>query len=215
MKPTSLSNIDKKNAIRYHDCRLVILFVGLFILFFSFRLIVSFVFKTSLLAEWVQVGHNQWQLLTGLENVVYYSYFRIALFFFEVFFGWLAAALFCADKAAEEDFNDFYIVLWTTFLIGIPIVINMVPNLWIWSGYVLLMLISGIYVGKRIGFICPFKIRFLWQGLIEESTNLKVDTGRYGRYSFKGKNALWFIGFVILGLFILTVALFVATRVNM
>lgn len=94
-------------------------------------------------------------------------------------------------------------------LIGIPVIINFVSNLWIWMGYSLLMLVLGFVAGKRNGFALPLETKILWQSVVEESTNLNVEN-RYGNFYFPGKRSLWIFGCSILGLLILSITFFMA-----
>lgn len=198
----------KLSTKRYYDYRLVYLFVGLFLLSFLFNVIISCVFKAPVLAEWIQVGPNTWRMDWGVEVGHYYSSLRISLCFFELFLGWAIAALLCTGK--EEYKGDVnFLGLWVASLIGIPVIINFVSNLWIWMGYSLLMLVLGFVAGKRNGFALPLETKILWQSVVEESTNLNVEN-RYGNFYFPGKRSLWIFGCSILGLLILSITFFMA-----
>jgi len=200
--------IMKLSTKRYYDYRLVYLFVGLFLLSFLLNVIISCVFKAPVLAEWIQVGPNTWRMDWGVEVGHHYSSLRISLCFFELFLGWAIAALLCTGKEEYEGDVNF-LGLWVASLIGIPVIINFVSNLWIWMGYSLLMLVLGFVAGKRNGFALPLEIKILWQSVVEESTNLNVEN-RYGNFYFPGKRSLWIFGCSILGLLILSITFFMA-----
>ena len=137
-----------------------------------------------------------------------YQSFGWLFCFFELFLGWAIAALLCTGKEEYEGDVNF-LGLWVASLIGIPVIINFVSNLWIWMGYSLLMLVLGFVAGKRNGFALPLETKILWQSVVEESTNLNVKN-RYGNFYFPGKRSLWIFGCSILGLLILSITFFMA-----
>ena len=75
------------------------------------------------------------------------------------------------------------------------------------------MLVIARCIGKRIGFGLPVG-KLLLNGFYKQSQDIDVDAGRYGRYHLKGNKSLWVIGFVLIGLFVLSLSLFIATYLN-
>ncbi len=193
----------KYSPDRYYDNRLVWIFICLFVFYFGLNYVVSNTFHTPLLVKWVEVGPKQWKLSSEFQGL---SSLRSSLFFFELFFGWFIAALFCGG--AEETEGN-YVGWWVFFLVGLPVLFIFVSSLWIWIAYALIMILSGWILGKKTGFILPIGKEVL-SSFKEEANNIDVVVPRLGLLHFRGNSALYVIAAGIIIPFAFSVYFFIA-----
>lgn len=146
--------------------------------------IVSITLNTSVLADWVEVRPGTWTLSTEINSLLS---LRCSLFFFEMIFGCVIAALFCGG---QEDTEGNYVGAWVCFLMGLPAIINFVSNLWIWIIYSLTMIISGWILGKKTGFVLPISKEHIIGSFREEIYDLVVPSSKLGRLQFRGNSAI-------------------------
>lgn len=193
----------KYSPDRYYDNRLVMIFICLFVFFFGLNYVVSTTFHTPLLVRWVEVGPGHWKLSSEFQGL---SSLRASLFFFELFFGWIIAALFCGG---DEETEGNYVFWWVLFLVGLPVLFLFVSSLWIWIAYALIMILSGWILGKKTGFMLPIGKEML-SSFKEEAHNIDVVSPRLGHLHFHGYSALYLIAAGIIIPFAFSVYFFIA-----
>ena len=188
-------NKKRKQIKRYYDYRLVLLFVVLFAVYFTLSYLRSRYLQTPLLVEWKAFWNAPNSPLTS---------FQYCLLFFEVLLAWVTASFLCTDDKSPANSSD----LWTAALTGLPLCINCVSALSIWTLYSVFMLTTGWLIGKRIGFAYPFGKGML-KSVYNESADITVRTRLGSEYRFRQHSGFWIscIGLVVL--FILSIFFFI------
>ena len=172
------------SPVRYYDIRLIWIYLCLLGFYVGLNYIVSITLNTSVLADWIEVRPGTWTLSTEIKNL---SSLRWSLFFFELHFSCVIAALFCGG---QEETEGNYVGVWVCFLMGLPAIVNFVSNLWIWIIYSLTMIISGWILGKKTGFALPISKEHIIGSFREEIYNLVVPSSKLGRLQFRGNSAI-------------------------
>lgn len=170
--------------VRYYDIRLIWIYLCLLAFYVGLNYIVSITLNTSVLADWIEVGPGTWTLSTEIKGL--FS-LRCSLFFFELSLGGFIAALFCGG---QEETEGNYVGAWVCFLMGLPVIVNFVPNLWIWFIYSLAMIVSGWILGKKTGFVLPISKGPIIRSFREEIDSLVVPSSKLGRLKFRGNSAI-------------------------
>ena len=184
MKAMKKRRKQKYAPVRYYDIRLIWMYLCLFAFYVALNTTVGITFNTPVIAEWIEVRPGAWSLsneIHGLLNI------RISLCFFELSLGCIIAALFCGG---QEETKGNYVGVWVFFLMGLPVIVNLVSNLWIWIIYSLAMITSGWILGKKTGFVLPIKKEPIIESFREELHNLVVPSSKLGRLVFRGNSAI-------------------------
>ena len=204
---------NKKVALqkRYYDYRLIYAFCILFIFHLALCFLFSRIFHTPLMMEYVQVGPNQWKPSRAFDGP-YLDGLRMSLSFFEFFISLFFAGALCIHARYSTDV-DFLYVLWVVGLAGLPLCINYMSNLRTWAIYSAIMLVTAWIMGKKVGFSLPIG-KELRNSVYDEGTDLYVDVRRFGNFYLPGRSSLWIISIFLVGLFGLTMALFIAALLN-
>ena len=190
----------QKQRKRYYDYRLVLLFVGLFAVFFAPSYLRSRLLHTALLVGWKAFWDASQSTLTSLNY---------CLVFFEVLLTWAAAGSLCADDKAVGDVDkDYSSALWTSALTGLPIGINCVSDLSVWAYYSVFMLVTAWLIGKEIGFSYPVGNRML-KSVYNETADMNVRTKMGAEYRFRHHSGFWISCIALAILFILSVVFFI------
>ena len=171
----------RQNSVgkRYYDIRLVLIFTCLLFIYVGFNYILSIKFNYPIIAEWIEDYPGHW--------ILPFDRLRISLFFFELYFGPFIAALFCGDA---EKTNSRNMGLWICSTMALPIIVNFVPNLWIWITYSSIMIISGWILGIKTGFVLPIRIKDITENFKKQTHNLTVDSPKLGQINFRGKSSI-------------------------
>lgn len=182
----SMKSIRRQKSVseRYHDIRLVWMYICLLAFYVGLNWIVNLTLDIPVIAEWIEVRPGSWSLSTEIQGIVS---LRASLYFFELGFGCLIAALLCGG---QEETEGNYVGLWVFFLMGLPVIVNFVSNLWIWITYSLAMILSGWILGRRSGFVLPVRKEAIWGSFREEITNLVVPSSKLGHLQFRSKSAI-------------------------
>lgn len=146
--------------------------------------IVSLTLNTPLMAEWVEVRPGAWSLSSEIEGLLS---LRASLWFFELGFGCLIASLLCGG---EEETIGNHVFEWVCLLMGLPMIVNFVSNLWIWIIYSLIMILWGWCLGKKTGFVLPIDLKEIFQSAKSELHNLQVLHYRLGHLKFRGYSGM-------------------------
>lgn len=190
----------QKQRKRYYDYRLVLLFVGLFAVFFALSYLRSRLLHTPLLVGWKAFWDASQSTLTSLNY---------CLVFFEVLLTWAAAGSLCADDKAVGDVDkDYSSALWTSALTGLPLGINCVSDLSVWAYYSVFMLVTAWLIGKEIGFAYPVGNRML-KSVYNETADMNVRTKMGAEYRFRHHSGFWISCIALAILFILSVVFFI------
>ena len=190
----------QKQRKRYYDYRLVLLFVGLFTVFFALSSLRSRLLHTPLLVGWKAFWNAPQGTLTSLNY---------CLVFFEVLLTWAAAGVLCADDKAVGDIDkDYSSALWASALTGLPLCINCVSDLSVWAYYSVIMLVTAWLVGKEIGFAYPIGNRML-KSVYHDTADMTVRTRTGAEYRFRNHSGFWISCIALAILFILSVVFFI------
>ena len=174
----------KHAPVRYYDTRLVWMYLCLLAFYVALNYIAGITFNTPVIAEWIEVRPGAWTISAETHELLN---IRISLCFFELSLGCLIAALFCGG---QEETKGNYVGVWVFFLMGLPVIVNFVSNLWIWIIYSLAMITSGWILGKITGFVLPIDKMRIIESFREESHNLVVPSSKLGRLVFRGNSAI-------------------------
>ena len=174
----------KYAPVRYYDIRLVWMYLCLLAFYVALNYIVGITFNVPVIAEWIEVKPGSWNLSTDIQEIVR---IRISLHFFELSLGCIIAALFCGG---QEETKGNYVGVWVFFLMGLPVIVNFVSNLWIWIAYSFAMILSGWILGKKTGFVLPIDKEAIIESFKEELHNLVVPSSTLGRLQFRGNSAI-------------------------
>ena len=190
----------QKQRKRYYDYRLVLLFVGLFTVFFALSYLRSRLLHTPLLVGWKAFWNAPQGTLTSLNY---------CLIFFEVLLTWAAAGVLCADDKAVGDIDkDYSSALWASALTGLPLCINCVSDLSVWAYYSVFMLVTAWLIGKEIGFAYPIGNRML-KSVYHDTADMTVRTRTGAEYRFRNHSGFWISCIALAILFILSVVFFI------
>lgn len=169
---------------RYHDIRLVLIYICLSAFYFGLNYIISITLNIPVIAGWTETQSGSWSLSTEIPD---FTSLRISLCFFELNFGCIVAALFCGG---QEETEGNHVDLWVLLLMGLPVIVNLVSNLWVWAIYSLIMITSGWILGKKTGFVLPISKEPIIRSFREELYNLVVPSFKLGRLQFRGYSAI-------------------------
>ena len=190
----------QKQRKRYYDYRLVLLFVGLFTVFFALSSLRSRLLHTPLLVGWKAFWNAPQGTLTSLNY---------CLVFFEVLLTWAAAGVLCADDKAVGDIDkDYSSALWASALTGLPLCINCVSDLSVWAYYSVIMLVTAWLVGKEIGFAYPIGNRML-KSVYNETADMTVRTRMGIEYRLRHHSGFWICCVALVILFVLSIVFFI------
>ena len=192
-------NRQKQNR-RYYDYRLVLLFVGLFAVYFALSYLRSRLLHTPLLVGWKAFWNASKGTLTSLNY---------CLVFFEVFLAWAIAGYLGVDDKTDDDVDkDYSSALWTAALTGLPLCINCVSDLSIWAYYSVFMLVTAWLIGKKIGFAYPIGTDML-KRVYNTTEDMTVKTRMGTTLRFRHHSGYWLSALVMVFLFILCIVLFI------
>jgi len=187
-----IAKTEQPKLTRYYDMRLLWLTIGLATAYIGIRYLLSLTYGVPLVNSWVQVSENQYQLVDHTPD---YSTFEWVLGLFEMFAGLIIMCFF--DGEPPHNGKDYRTEDQPGVIMLMNFIVMMLPfalicgNIWWWIGYITVMLLLSLYIGRYVGFGLPMGKEQV-KHLLAAATDINVKY-RSTTFHFRGQSSLVFV----------------------